>query len=855
MRILNSHYDVCSKSAILSSVGKSRKEVRFMPSKTPDENQVARLSVVADGVIEASNSWEVLKFDLTTGKFSLYLKGRKSVHVRGAFARLILRDGDRIQTIDKWAERTWEKVESANSRRRGKEASFTVICKGSANKKLGDSMLKLSVEVFADTPIVLLRLELENGSGKPLNIREFQPLVIQSETGGSWDLGSGIKNWRLLKNGYQTSSPCYSLTLTELDKTCSVELFRTNYNPRSKYNAVNGEFDSEWMTAFRDNTTGNSAVIGFVTMKDNMSQIDFKVDEKETKIIGLQARSVSDNILCDNDKSIQSEKLLLDLQGPLSDGLDRYADWVASEMDAIPWKKVLTGWCSWYEFFEKISEELILNVIDYYRKNRDRYPIDYIQVDDGYFNHRGDWTIPSDLFPHGMKFIADKIKEAGFKPGIWLSPFQISGGSKIFQQHPDWTIRDEKGNPIGHEFDSSLKYSYYGLDCTNPAVIDWVKSLFRTITKEWGYEYVKIDFLFAATFDGLRHDKNATRAQALRRGLEAIREAVGAKVPVLGCLAPLGQAIGLVNSYRVSPDTATRWKAPWPYECGPAMRDTMRNTILRYFMHNRFWANDPDCVIARRGKDRSEFSKAAEIEYLSKGGTISEDEVKFEMTVLALLGGPLIYSDDPIHLSPERERYLPLILPPCQGKARIIDLLESALPRILNLKFHEDYDSWDLVGLLNWDDSPEDAQVDFSRLGLKKGEYYHVYSFWDEKYLGKIKDVVTVEKIPAHSASLLSIRKVQNRPQLVSSTMHTTQGAAEVENVTWKDKEKTLEIKLRHPGTRSGKLIVHFPSPFKFNSVLTKDAKANINRTSIDGPILTIDLTFKQSAVVIVGFN
>lgn len=85
--------------------------------------------------------------------------------------------------------------------------------------------------------------------------------------------------------------------------------------------------------------------------------------------------------------------------------------------------------------------------------------------------------------------------------------------------------------------------------------------------------------------------------------------------------------------------------------------------------------------------------------------------------------------------------------------------------------------------------------------------------------------------------------------------MHTTQGAAEVENVTWKDKEKTLEIKLRHPGTRSGKLIVHFPSPFKFNSVLTKDAKANINRTSIDGPILTIDLTFKQSAVVIVGFN
>jgi len=313
--------------------------------------------------------------------------------------------------------------------------------------------------------------------------------------------------------------------------------------------------------------------------------------------------------------------------------------------------------------------------------------------------------------------------------------------------------------------------------------------------------------------------------------------------------------IGIVNSYRVSPDTATRWKSPWPFDCGPALQDTMRNTILRYFMHNKFWFNDPDCVIARRGKERSEFPKAAEIEYLSQGGTITEDEVKFELTVLAILGGVLIYSDDPIHLPPERERYLPLILPPHQGKSRIIDLLEDALPRILTLKIHKDYDDWDLVGLLNWNSAPSDIQLDLSRLGLKNGQYYHVFSFWDQKYQGKLKNKATIGKVPAHSASLLSIREALNRPQLVSSTMHITQGGPELRNVLWREKEKVLEIALSHPSRRSGKLFVHVPQPFRFSSATSKEAEVRVEKTSTGDSLLVLETSFEQSANIVIKFE
>ena len=811
------------------------------------------LIVKNNRVIEISNKYEIFLFDLGTGKLSILPSRTPSVSIKNAYSRVILSDGRKVQTIDAWGKRTWEKTTAAKGRAR--QIKLVISSEVPSDDKLGGISLIFSAEVSVADPMVLVGLKVNNESGRPVAVREFQPLVIDEIEDGSFNLGSSIKSWRFLKFGYQTSTPCYSLSLTELDKTCSVDLFRNNYNPRSRLNPVKGEFESDWVTALKDNTSGNSAIIGFVTMKNDMCQVDFKTDNTQNQISTLVARSVSDDISCNHHSSLKSETTLIDLAGPVSEALDRYADRVAIEMNAYPWKKVLTGWCSWYEFFEKISEPLILDIIEYYRNNQDKYPIDYIQVDDGYFNHRGDWTTPSELFPHGMKYIADKIKSAGFKPGIWLSPFQISGGSKLFQEHPDWTIKDKNGKPIGEGFDASMKYSYYCLDCTNPQVIDWLKSLFRTITEDWGYEYLKIDFLYAAAIDGVRHDKNATRAQALRRGLEAIRSSVGNEIPILGCLAPIGPTIGMVNSYRVSPDTATIWKSPWPFDCGPALRDTIRNTILRYFMHNKVWTNDPDCIIARRGKERSEYPKSAEIEYLSKGGTMSEDEVRFEFTVLGILGGPLIYSDDIIHLPPEREKYLPLLLPAYQDKARIVDLLEEALPKILVLKIDKRYDTWDLVGLLNWNDSPADEEIELTKIGLKKDTDYHVFSFWDEKYLGKVRDALAIKNIAAHSASLLSIREALPRPQFISSTIHITQGAAEIESSAWNDKAGTLDIKLKHPGRRSGKLFISAPPQFSFVSVAPKYLNASQQKVDAGGTLIVIELDFKQSASVSVKFQ
>jgi len=71
----------------------------------------------------------------------------------------------------------------------------------------------------------------------------------------------------------------------------------------------------------------------------------------------------------------------------------------------------------------------------------------------------------------------------------------------------------------------------YALDTTHPEAMEWLRSVVATKLDEWGYEYLMIDFAYAAALRGKRHDNGCTSIQAYRRGLNVIREVAG---PVSG---------------------------------------------------------------------------------------------------------------------------------------------------------------------------------------------------------------------------------------------------------------------------------------------------------------------------------
>lgn len=259
------------------------------------------------------------------------------------------------------------------------------------------------------------------------------------------------------------------------------------------------------------------------------------------------------------------------------------------------------GWCSWYEFFGGVTPEDVLRNLRLAAEHR----FDLVQIDDGYQAAIGDWLdlAPSWAGVGSMQALAEEIASTGLSAGIWTAPFLAAESSAIAREHPDWITRHP---PTGKLSKAMFNPAWGGwalaLDTTNPAVLDHIRTTFRTL-RDWGFGYHKIDFCYSAALVATRHDPTKTRAEALRMGLEAVREGIGEDAYLLGCGCPFGPAVGVVDAMRVSPDVAPYWeeRAVWPglEGSGVAATNAVRASRLRAPLHRRLFVNDPDCVLLR----------------------------------------------------------------------------------------------------------------------------------------------------------------------------------------------------------------------------------------------------------------
>jgi len=148
----------------------------------------------------------------------------------------------------------------------------------------------------------------------------------------------------------------------------------------------------------------------------------------------------------------------------------------------------------------KNDRKVILENLDAAKSLADRLPINVFQVDDGYQPAPGDWLKTNYKFPHGLDWMSQKIRNAGFTPGLWVAPFFATHRSELFRKHRSWFVRREGGNPrpAGIWPQPAALGIKYALDATNPESCQMASTIFRTIVHEWGYEYLKLDFTYAA---------------------------------------------------------------------------------------------------------------------------------------------------------------------------------------------------------------------------------------------------------------------------------------------------------------------------------------------------------------------
>ncbi len=257
-------------------------------------------------------------------------------------------------------------------------------------------------------------------------------------------------------------------------------------------------------------------------------------------------------------------------------------------------------WSSWYSFYDKISADSLMDVLGQLAGiNPDgSIPFDVFQIDDGWQKEVGDWQV-NEKFSEGMAPLAKQINDKGLKAGIWLAPLIATPSSKLFSEHPDWFLTDEKGQFVRAGFNFGQKL--LALDVTIPEVGRYLEELISQVVG-WGFTYIKLDFLYAGALPGKR-STGESREQAYRQMLTRMMAAARHANPqayILACGAPIIPSLGACDAIRIGPDVGRFWDhksfSHYLWHFGAAgTRNAVRTSISRLWLKNIVRC-DPDAA-------------------------------------------------------------------------------------------------------------------------------------------------------------------------------------------------------------------------------------------------------------------
>ena len=645
--------------------------------------------------------------------------------------------------------------------------------------------LRREVALYDARPFLVTRVGVTNDGGAPLPLRALHAFASPEGGRGRLQLASKPADARVYRNGWQSWSPTMSLGGAEGDTGVAPPV-----NASEPQAGAPGRFASDDVGVLYDPASGHSLLVGAVTARALLTQVRIDVPGR-----GIDARCLCDGVPLAPGETRWSERIAVDLTGRPNDQLERYGDALGRLMGARVPARTPSGWCSWYYFFTGVTEDDIVRNLRFLEQHRRELPVETVQIDDGYQADIGDWLTVNEKFPRGMAWLAREIRRAGYTPGIWLAPFLLAESSKTFAEHPEWVVRDAEGAPAVAQHNWERRN--HAIDGSHPGARAWLTELFREVCDGWGYDYVKIDFLFAAAIAGLRHDPGFTRIEAYRAALEAVRAGTGPERFILGCGALMAPSVGVFDGNRIGPDVAPFWRfltreerrerrprARRPDD-GLSAETSIRNALTRSWMHGRLWANDPDCLLVR--EDRTKLTL---------------DEVRTLTAAIGLSAGMMLSSDDLERLSPERLGLISLLLPPLPHAAEPIDLIARDMPERCELRFERPDGELRLAGLFNFDDDARDVALPLP------GGRWDAVSLWDERYLGAFEGELRFRGTPPHASHVVAMRPAGDGPRLLATTAHIGMGALDAPGSTWDPASGALRVRIEPVGRRTRRVLV-----------------------------------------------
>lgn len=560
---------------------------------------------------------------------------------------------------------------------------------------------------------------------------------------------------------------------------------------------------SNWSSLIYNNETEESIAIGYLTFEISEPIVfngPMKDAPSKQKLHAVCQYEPAKTL--ENGESITSEMVVIDFgkKTPF-DALETYADWlkawnnIRTWLDRHPEIGVPIGWNSWSGsgssggYGTGINEDIIMDNMEFADEQLRRWGMNYFQIDDGWEPQVGDWTVRTDRFPdhgneNGIEWLLDQAKLKGFQTGIWMAAFNASIHSDIYANQPELFAEPLLG--------SLIDYGEVTLDLSKPDSRAHLVGLIEML-KEWGIQWLKLDFAYYAAMTQNWYDPSLTRAEYYRNGLKLLRQALGDDIFFLD-VAVVGWNMGLADGLRLTLDTMPAWDGESPGDpiTNQGLKPMYRDSIRKYFFNGRVWINHPDLIFFRAHKD-------------TNIPPLTLNESRTFASSFALQSGLIKIGDRIVDLTGEMVDSYRRIMPVVPLYGRPLDLFEREFPEVWSVPVKDFDEPYHVIGLLNWGsnrdlttpayapiaDNDRVISVDFEDAGLDTAATYLAFEFWEQEYLGEYTGSFEMN-VPARSPRIVAMRKKLDRPQFLGTNRHVMGGARVVSSIVWVEPDKTL---------------------------------------------------------------
>jgi hypothetical protein len=444
-----------------------------------------------------------------------------------------------------------------------------------------------------------------------------------------------------------------------------------------------------------------------------------------------------------------SEKIMFEAGGDYQKQLVTYGDVIRKlHHPRIP-DETPMGWWSWTAYYGNINEGETLVNADWQAAHLRSFGYNFFQVDEGYQYARGEYITPNAAqYPNGMRALGHHVVGDGLVFGVWTAPFEVTTRAWVYEHHKDWLVHNAKGEPIPTTWLWRQKTDrIYALDTTNPAAQEYLRQTYRTLVREWGVRFIKLDFMDSSAIEGLMYRPHTTALEALRIGLQVIRDAVGEDVILDKDGSPMLTPVGLVDTGRISADTAHSFEGT---------RTAAPGIAARFYMHRNYFIDDPDAfnTVAEAFADHTRASTSYPLNLAQSSVALS-----------AVSGGMYEIGDDMVVMGAQKDRLALIENEDLLNIAKVgrastpVDLLtyepEDELPSIFFLR---ESARQSILTIFNWTKSPRSHRLKLADLGLSAEHSFTATDVFDARAAVSLPgNTLQIDNQPAESVRVIKI--------------------------------------------------------------------------------------------------